>query len=110
MAISNDHMSGFVFGVGAAAAAYYFYRKNQPQVDEFLRKQGIELPDLALERDLSTLSLNELVREKERLEDLIAEREQTSRPTREPASPLASEGSPGESGDKMKTSPVSAEK
>lgn len=109
MAISNDHMSGFIFGVGAAAAAYYFYRKNQPQVDEFLRKQGIELPDLALERDLSSLSLNELVREKERLEDLIAERERTSRPTRETAAASTSEGTPGETSDRKKTSPVSAE-
>ncbi len=75
MTISNDHLSGFVFGVGAAAAAYYYYRKNQPQVDEFLRKQGIELPTLQTQRDVTDWSIEDLVREKERLEDLIAERE-----------------------------------
>ncbi|MBS1261118.1 MAG: hypothetical protein MAG453_00439 [Calditrichaeota bacterium] len=75
MNINNDHFTGFLFGVGAAAAAYYFYRKNQPDVDEFLRRQGIELPVLQQERDLSSYSLDELIREKERLEDLIAERE-----------------------------------
>jgi hypothetical protein len=75
MTISNDHLSGFIFGAGAAAAAYYYYRKNQPQVDEFLRKQGIELPNLQMQRDLTDWTIDDLVREKERLEDLIAERE-----------------------------------
>lgn len=75
MAISNDHLTGFVVGVGAAAAAYYYYRKNQPQVDEFLRKQGIELPSLQMQRDLNDWTIEDLVREKERLEDMIAERE-----------------------------------
>ncbi len=75
MAISNDHLTGFVVGVGAAAAAYYYYRKNQPQVDDFLRKQGIELPSLQMQRDLTDWTIDDLVLEKERLEDLIAERE-----------------------------------
>ncbi|GBE30018.1 hypothetical protein BMS3Bbin04_01044 [bacterium BMS3Bbin04] len=90
MTISNDHLSGFVIGAGAAAAAYYYYRKNQPQVDEFLRKQGIELPSLQVERDLGDWSIEDLVREKERLEDLISEREysdQQSPPSDRPAEP-----------------------
>ena len=75
MAITNDHFTGFIFGVGATAAAYYYYRKNRPQVDDFLRRQGIELPNLNTGRDISSLSMEELIREKERFEDMIAERE-----------------------------------
>ncbi len=74
MALSSQHVTGFVLGLGAAAAGFYFYKKNQKQVDEWLRKQGIELP-VASAGDHSAMTLEELVREKENLEDLIAERE-----------------------------------
>lgn len=78
-----------MLGVGATVAAYYYYRKNQPQVDDFLRRQGIELPDLSIERDITSLSLEDLVREKERLEDLIAEREQQPAQTGSAPAPVA---------------------
>ena len=74
MAITSDHMTGFVLGLGSAAALFYAYRKNQSQVDEWLRQQGISLPALGTE-DPSDWTLEQLIREKERLEDLIAERE-----------------------------------
>jgi hypothetical protein len=74
MAISSQHVTGFVIGLGAAAAGFYFYKKNQKRVDEWLRKQGIELP-VASGGDYHAMSLEELVREKETVEDLIAERE-----------------------------------
>ena len=74
MQIRNDHLTGFAIGLGAAAAGYYFYRKNQPQVDAFLRKHGIELPAGAA-ADPGAMTLEQLVAEKESLEDLIAERE-----------------------------------
>ena len=74
MAINSQHITGFVIGLGAAAAGFYFYKKNQKQVDEWLRKQGIELPT-ATGGDDGNRSLEDLVHEKERLEDLIAERE-----------------------------------
>jgi len=74
MSITNQHVSGFMFGVGTAAAAYYLYRQNQDQVDEFLLNQGINMP-AAPQKDLSKLSLEDLVKEKEQLEDIIAERE-----------------------------------
>ena len=75
MAITSQHVTGFVFGLGASALTYYAYKKNQGRIDEFLRKQGINLPIAEGQRDFSTLSLEDLVGEKERLEDLIAERE-----------------------------------
>lgn len=74
MEITSHHVSGFVIGVGTATAAYYFYKKNQSQVDEFLRRQGIQLPDSGV-KEYNSMNLQELVTEKEHLEDLIAERE-----------------------------------
>jgi hypothetical protein len=67
-------MTGFLVGVGATAVSLYLYKKNQPQIDDFLRRQGIELPSLD-GKDPGAMSLEDLVAEKERLEDVIAERE-----------------------------------
>jgi len=72
--VTSQHVTGFLVGLGVAAAGFYFYKKNQRQVDEWLRQQGISIaPGGGL--DYGTMSLEDLVREKERLEDLIAERE-----------------------------------
>jgi hypothetical protein len=74
MAMNSQHVTGFVIGLGAAAAGFYFYKKNQKRVDEWLRRQGIELP-AASGGEYGEMTLEELVREKEHLDDLIAERE-----------------------------------
>ncbi len=74
MNITSQHLTGFVVGIGAAAAGYYMYKKNQTQIDDFLRRQGIHMPESGA-HDYGNLSLQELVTEKEHLEDLIAERE-----------------------------------
>ncbi|MBD3290064.1 hypothetical protein GF337_14755 [candidate division KSB1 bacterium] len=78
MNITSQHVTGFVVGVGAAGLGFYLYKKNQPQVDEFLRRQGIQLPVHSV-KDYASMSLEELVSEKENLEDLIAEREQEAK-------------------------------
>lgn len=78
MNITTQHITGFAVGVGAAAVGFYAYRRNQQQVDDFLRRQGIPLPEDA-SHDPAGLSLEELVVEKERLEDLIAEREHATK-------------------------------
>ncbi|MFZ0932442.1 MAG: hypothetical protein WAN11_27840 [Syntrophobacteraceae bacterium] len=72
--ITSQHITGFVVGVGVAGLGFYLYKKNQHQVDEFLRRQGIQLPALST-KDYVAMSLQELVAEKEKLEDLIAERD-----------------------------------
>ena len=82
MNITSQHMAGFAVGVGAAVAAYYVYKNNQPQIDEFLRRQGIQLPETSV-KEYSNMSLEELVTEKEHLEDLIAEREMGDQPAAE---------------------------
>ena len=74
MNITSQHITGFVVGVGVAGLGFYLYKKNQHEVDEFLRRQGIQLPGLS-NNDYAAMSMQELVAEKEKLEDLIAERE-----------------------------------
>ncbi len=67
--------TGILIGVGLSVAAYYFYMNNKEKVDEFLRSQGISLPAAPGSKDYSSMSLEELVSTKERIEDLIAEME-----------------------------------
>lgn len=74
MAINSNHVTGFVVGLGIAAAGFYVYKKNQPAVDDWLRRQGVKMP-AAGTRDATAMTLEELVTEKEKLEDIIAERE-----------------------------------
>lgn len=74
MAINSSHVTGFAAGIGVAALGFYVYKMNQAQVDEWLRKQGFKVP-AASGKDSSAMTLEELVGEKERLEDIIAERE-----------------------------------
>ncbi len=74
MAINSDHVTGFVVGLGASSLGFYLYKQNQHRVDDWLRQQGINVPQTGA-KDETGMSLEELTREKERLEDLIAERE-----------------------------------
>ncbi len=80
MAINSDHVTGFVVGLGASALGFYLYKQNRRRVDEWLREQGINVPQ-ASAQDEATMSLEELTREKERMEDLIAEREVQAKET-----------------------------
>ena len=74
MAINTEHVSGFVVGLGAATLGLYLYKQNQQRVDQWLRQQGINVPQFG-GKDEGSMSVQELMFEKERLEDLIAERE-----------------------------------
>jgi hypothetical protein len=76
--MNSDHITGFAIGVGVAAAGFYLYKKNQARVDDWLRQQGINVQGGA-SRDIGGMSLEELVTEKERYEDAIAEREHAMR-------------------------------
>jgi hypothetical protein len=76
MSITSDHVTGFIVGLGAASLGFYLYKKNEAQIEEWLRSQSINLPFSGSQvKDQSGMSVEELLREKERLEDLIAERE-----------------------------------
>jgi hypothetical protein len=76
MNITSEHVTGLIVGVGVAALGFYLYKKNEAEIDQWLRSQSINLPFAGSQaKDQSGMSVEELLREKERLEDLIAERE-----------------------------------
>jgi len=74
MGINTDHVTGLAVGLGTAALGLYLYKKSQRKVDEWLRSQGINVPQ-DNGKNVASMSLEELMREKEQLEDLIAEGE-----------------------------------
>lgn len=72
--INRDHLKGALIGVGVCAVGYYAYKKNQSQVDSFLKKQGINV-GYNNSKDYRNMSLEELMETKELIEDIIAEKE-----------------------------------
>ncbi len=72
--IENKYLIGAAIGVAGTTAAVYLYKKNKTVVDEFLRDQGIDIPD-APNADYAKMSLEELVSTQEMIEDLVAERQ-----------------------------------
>ena len=71
--VKKEHLIGAVAGVGAVAVTYYLYKKNQNKIDDFLRKQGINVKS-SNQTSYENMSLEELVTVKENLEDLIDEK------------------------------------
>ena len=67
--------TGILLGVGISFGAYYLYNKNKSKINDFLRSQGIQVPE-SNEKDFESMNLEELVGTKEHIEDLIAEMEQ----------------------------------
>ena len=74
MNINSNHVIGFAAGIVVSAGGYYLYKKNQSRVDGWLRDQGINVPS-GTSIEPESMSLEELVTNKERLEDIIATRE-----------------------------------
>jgi len=72
-AITKNHLVGAAVGIGVAAVAFYLYKKNQAKVDEFLRKQGINIKTSSC-ASLENLDIEGLTEMKEHIEDLIAEK------------------------------------
>lgn len=73
--VTKEKLIGFGIGVGAAAAGFYLYKKNEMKVHDFLRSQGLDVPGIKGGREPADMTLEELVTEKEKFEDLIAEKE-----------------------------------
>lgn len=76
--VTNQHITGALVGMGLLAAGYYVYKKNQCQVDNFMRNQGINMNN-NITRDYRSMSLEELLETKELIEDIIAEKEAEER-------------------------------
>ena len=74
MGFTSHHVTGFAAGLGLSGRGFYLYKKNQAMVDQFLSDHGIQVSSL-LERDPQSMTLKELIKAKEDLEDMIAERE-----------------------------------
>lgn len=58
MPVTSQHVTGFVVGLGVAAAGFYFYKMNQKTVDAWLESQGIHVPG-ASTNDYSSMTLEE---------------------------------------------------
>ncbi len=74
MGISSQHFTGFAIGLGVAALGFVIFRKFQGKGGKSALGQRTDQP-LTAARDEAAASLEELMLEKERLEELIAERE-----------------------------------
>ena len=85
--VNNDHITGFVAGAAVTALALYWYDQNRERIDQFLQAQrmGVGQPSPywtqapghsppASSGDQPP-TLEELMAQKERLEDQIAELE-----------------------------------
>ena len=69
----NSIWKGILIGVGVSAVGFYAYKKNEDKVDSFLRRHGMNIRQHGA--DYETMSVEELMRTKESIEDLIAEKE-----------------------------------
>ena len=69
----NSVWKGILIGVGISAVGFYAYKKNEDKVDGFLRRHGMDIKQRGA--DYETMSVEELMRTKETIEDLIAEKE-----------------------------------
>lgn len=76
MGINSDHIIGFLLGLGGAALGHHLYKKNKGVVDALLKdvKEQVR-PAPAADAAFQELSLEDLLLIKDRLEDLIAEKE-----------------------------------
>lgn len=72
--MTRDYILGAALGVGIAATGFYFYKKNQDKIDELLRSHGMDIP-VKENKPLKEMSLEELATMKEKIEDMIAEKE-----------------------------------
>ena len=70
---NNPLVKGVLIGVGASLVGFCAYKHNDDKVDDFLRRHGVNVKSPAA--GFETMSVEELMRTKETIEDLIAEKE-----------------------------------
>ena len=92
--MNNDHVTGFVTGVACSALAFYWYTQNRERIDEFLKAQELGLtspmtsfgtppsrPPVASNGEVAPQpNLAQLMADRERLDDLIAELQANQKP------------------------------
>lgn len=72
--MTRDYILGAALGIGVAATGFYLYKKNQDKIDDILRSHGMDIP-VNENKPLEAMSIEELAMMKEKIEDMIAERE-----------------------------------
>ena len=70
---NNQLVKGILIGVGASIVGFCAYKHNEGKVDDFLRRHGVKVKSPAA--GFETRSVEDLMRTKETIEDLIAEKE-----------------------------------
>ena len=66
---NNPLVKGVLIGVGASLVGFCAYKHNEDKVDDFLRRHGVNVKSPAA--GFETMSVEELMRTKETIEDLI---------------------------------------
>ena len=66
-------VKGVLIGVGVSAVGFNAYKHNEEKVDNFMRRHGMNVKTPAA--GFETMSVEDLMRTKETIEDLIAEKE-----------------------------------
>ena len=74
---NNPLVKGILIGVGASLVGFCDYKHNEDKVDAFLRRHGVKMKSPAA--GFETMSVEDLMRTKETIEDLIAEKEMQDR-------------------------------
>ena len=70
---NNPLVKGILIGVGASVLGFAAYKHSEEKVDNFLRRHGVKVKSPAA--GFETMSVEDLMRTKETIEDLIAEKE-----------------------------------
>ena len=70
---NNPLVKGILIGVGASLVGFCAYKHNEDKVDGFLRRHGVKVKSPAA--GFETMSVEDLMRTKETIEDMIAEKE-----------------------------------
>ena len=70
---NNPLVKGILIGVGASLVGFCAAKHNEDKVDGFLRRHGVKVKSSAA--GFETMSVENLMRTKETIEDLIAEKE-----------------------------------
>lgn len=71
MAFNRDFLMGFLSGTVVGAVGYRLYEQNSGQLKSLVQNN---VPTISFQSPSGELTVEELVSQKERLEDLIAEK------------------------------------
>lgn len=70
---NNPLVKGILIGVGVSVVGFCAYKHNEEKADNFLRRHGVNVKSPAA--GFETMSVEDLMRTKETIKDLIAEKE-----------------------------------